>query len=151
MDLHQASNGRAPPRRTAMPSVFCRSLWHPSQFHSPANGESEAEVEIPFAMTSPCSFIPAPCVRPILLTECTSGSLSSPIPLLFPSSLSPSVGDEADSSSELEDGVADGVSPHMLVPVLTASPIFCSSVRVQNERVLVPWPSYLLPPSSVLP
>jgi hypothetical protein len=150
MDLHQASDGRAPPRLIAMLSVSSRSLWHSSWFHSPASGESEAEVEIPSAMTSPCSFILVPCARPILLTECTSGSLSSPLPLLSPFSLSPSVGDEAASSSKLEDGVANGVSPHMPVPDLTAPPVFRPSLRLQNERVLVPWPYYVLRPSSVL-
>jgi hypothetical protein len=67
-------------------------------------------------------------VRPILLTECTSGSLSSQTPLPFPSSLSPAVGDEATSSFELENGVADGVSPHMLVPFLALPPICRAAV-----------------------
>jgi hypothetical protein len=149
MHLHQASDGRAPPRLTAVPSVSSRSLQHPLRFHSPASGEFEAEVEIPSAMTSPCSSIPVPCAHPILLTECTSGSLSSLIPFPFPFSLSPSVGDDAASSSKLEDGVGNGVSPHMPVPVLTAPPVFRSSVRLQNERVLVLWPYYVLRTSPV--
>jgi hypothetical protein len=84
MDLHQASDGRTPPRLTAMPSVSSRSLWYPSRSHSPTSGESESEVEMPSAMTSSCSFIPVPCDRPILLTDRTSGSLSSRISLLSP-------------------------------------------------------------------